>query len=130
MGYFNWHRARYCYVGISLILITILIELIYTHSHILNWSTFGLSLIFLIKEIGIALFIVGSITIALELTNFTEYFMTRVTDVMIKGAFIDRLSDEQKKELKSKLEEKLYFKDQIQDKGSFFLRLKTVLFHC
>lgn len=82
----------------------------------------GLSLL---TEVGIALFILGSITITMELADFMEYFVTRLTDIMIKDKYIDRLTDEQKESVKRILEEKLYFKDQQHDPNSFFYTVQN-----
>lgn len=74
----------------------------------------------LIKEIAIALFILGAISIPMELTDYTKYFLSKLTDIMINDNYIEKLDDEKKKKLKQTIEEQLYFKDKAHDKNSFF----------
>ncbi len=74
----------------------------------------------LLTEIGIALFIVGSITILLEVADFQDYFLKRLTEIIIKDDYINRFDDQKKKELIMRLEQKLYFKERPKDPESFF----------
>jgi hypothetical protein len=93
--------------------------------HLLGWACAPV-LISLLKEVGIALFIVGSITILLELGDFTEYFFSRLRDIMIDDAYIERFTDEQKKALKAKIEERLFFKNKkVHDPNSFFYTVQN-----
>jgi hypothetical protein len=74
----------------------------------------------LLKEIGIALFIVGTITILLEFGDFTEYFLGKLTDIIIGDGFIDRIDDDKLGKTKEKIERKLYFKNKTD--GEEFYR--------
>lgn len=42
----------------------------------------------LFREIGIGLFIFGSITVFLELSDYTKYFLDRLTAILINDAFL------------------------------------------
>lgn len=122
----KWSSLRFVVIGIFLMIISSLIEIINLGNGF-NWATLEHTILLLTKEVGIALFIIGSISIIIELSDFTEYIIKRLTDIVINNAFLDLLTIEQMSKLKTKIHEKLYFTDQPHDPESFFYTVENRL---
>ncbi|OPX86833.1 MAG: hypothetical protein A4E53_02866 [Pelotomaculum sp. PtaB.Bin104] len=78
-----------------------------------------------LHEVGISLFILGSITILLELGDFREYFFRRLNDSLIRDEYICNLHPDKLKALENRIQKVLYFKDQPSNKDSFFYNVQN-----
>jgi hypothetical protein len=81
----------------------------------------------LVNEVGIALFIVGSVSIFMEITDYGKFLIETVTGIMAKDEFILGLSTERLEEIKKKIEHKLYLFDQPSDRASFYRSVQEVI---
>ncbi|MHB8917934.1 MAG: hypothetical protein ACYC4H_07910 [Desulfocucumaceae bacterium] len=78
-----------------------------------------------LHEVGISLFILGSITILLELGDFREYFFRRLSDIIIKDEYISFLHEDKLKKMETGVQKALYFRNQPIDKKSFFYKVQN-----
>lgn len=87
-----------------------------------NFDFFAFHSIFIetMKEVGIALFIVGSVSIFLEVTDYGRVVLKAVTDAMATDDFIDKLPTERLKKIRNKVEQKLIFGENPPDQSSFY----------
>ncbi|KJS15499.1 MAG: hypothetical protein VR69_13090 [Peptococcaceae bacterium BRH_c4b] len=113
---------------VAVILLSLLILLICSNHEIIYGSRKDVPyklLYAVIHEVGIALFILGSITILLELSDFREYFFSRLNDILIKDEYISVLNQDKLRNLENKVQKLLYFKEQQNDKKSFFYKVQN-----
>lgn len=78
----------------------------------------------LLKEIGIALFIVATITIVLEISDFKEYFIQRLQDIIVEDDYIQHLTPEKLERIHDKIENRLYNGDQRTEPSSFYCKVQ------
>ena len=79
----------------------------------------------ILKEVAIALFILGSITIMLEFGDFTEFTLRKLTSIVMKDEYIERLDDGKLEELEKRIENKLHYKDGTFHEDCFYETIKT-----
>jgi hypothetical protein len=82
------------------------------------------ALTLLIKEVGIALFIVATITIVLEISDFKEYFIKRLEEIIVGDDYISHLDVSKLESIHEKIENRLYNGDQRTDPNSFFCKIQ------
>lgn len=91
-----------------------------------QWHEVGETLLLLFKEIGITLFVVGSISFALELKDFTDYFLKKLEKIMISKEYLETLEEVELKRIEEVITKKLYLKDKKYhgEKTSFFNKVR------
>lgn len=106
-------------ISIGLLLI-IVISVVESYPNQNSIRIIGHTILLLFKEIGLAFVIAGGVTIVIELNDFMEYFLRRLTDVMVNEKYIDLLTTEQQRKIRKILDRKLFFPNSIEDPSSFF----------
>jgi len=78
----------------------------------------------LLHEIGISLFILASVTVLLELTDFRDYFTEKLTEIIIEDQYISTLDRTKLKKLENSIQKALYFKEHPNKENSFFYKIQ------
>jgi hypothetical protein len=112
------YTLRFILSGIGILFSISLIKLV-IEAKGFYWSIFfgiGESVL---TEVGIALIILGGVTLTLEFVDITNFFIDKLTHILVNDGFIDKVDKDQLIRLKKHIEQKLYFKDQTVDPKSF-----------
>jgi hypothetical protein len=95
--------------GILLLSIEGISREIFIKGDLFHWDNINPGWKSLLESIGVVFTTLGFGTLFLELGEFTEYFIERLTDVMIKDGFLEHMDETKMKTLRDKIESKLYF---------------------
>lgn len=92
----------------------------FVEGDLLFWDNIGDGWKSLLDSIGVVFVTLGIGTLFLELGEFTEYFIERLTDVMLKDEFLNYINPAKMEEMKQKIETKLYFNGNKIGKDNFY----------
>lgn len=101
----------YYFLYFVLGLIFALVAAIWHHNILYPWQPIHWDQITveIIKEVAIALFIVGCVSITIECSEFTHYFLNKLTDIMIRDEYIKSLTPNKLRDLLERIETRLFF---------------------
>jgi hypothetical protein len=79
------------------------------------------------KEIAISFIIVACVSLTIELADFSNYFLEKLSAIMIRDEFINYLTTSRLKEMAKSIEKRLYFAEQSLESDHFFFAVRSNL---
>lgn len=110
----------YILIGLLILALEGIDRTLFIKGNLIHWDNINIGWKSLLESIGIVFFTLGLGTITLELGEFTEFFVRRLTDVIVKDEYLDRISPAKMEEIMKKIETKLYFNGGVIDKDNFY----------